>query len=116
MGMVLKMKREFKFDMDIILRNCERFGVKVEKGEGITGVTMNGKPFSVTREIKDAFNELNSASDLVINNTVTSTDVQIQNVFQNQKKRSIEVSMGKSNIMMPEQVSFSKENASLNAA
>ena len=40
--------------MDVILRICERFGVKVEKGENLQGVTMNGKPFDVTEAMKEA--------------------------------------------------------------
>ena len=43
--------RDFKFDIDVILRNCERFEVKIENGENISGVTMNGKPFDVTDEM-----------------------------------------------------------------
>lgn len=47
-----------KFDVDIILRNCERFGVKVEKGENLHGVTMNGNPFDVTDEMDKALGQL----------------------------------------------------------
>lgn len=50
--------RDMKFDVDIILRNCERFGVKVEKGENLHGVTMNGNPFDVTDEMDKALGQL----------------------------------------------------------
>lgn len=45
--------RNFKFDLGVILRNCERFAVQVEKGDQHHGVTMNGKEFDV-REVIDS--------------------------------------------------------------
>ena len=50
--------RDMKFDVDIILRNCEHFDVKVEKGENLHGVTMNGNPFDVTDEMDKALVDL----------------------------------------------------------
>lgn len=45
--------KDYKIDYDVILRNCERFGVKVEKGEGLHGLTINGEEFDV-REVIDS--------------------------------------------------------------
>lgn len=54
--------RDVKFDIDIILRNCKRFGVKVEKGDNIHGVTMNGNPFNVTDVMDKALAYLSEKS------------------------------------------------------
>ena len=48
--------RNFKFDLGVILRNCERFAVQVEKGDQHHGVTMNGKEFDVTEVMESTFN------------------------------------------------------------
>ena len=61
MELVLIM-RDVKFDIDIILRNCKRFGVKVEKGDNIHGVTMNGNPFNVTDVMDKALAYLSEKS------------------------------------------------------
>lgn len=47
---------EHKIDCDAIFRNCERFKVKVAKGEGLHGVTMNGKEFDITEVMESTFN------------------------------------------------------------
>lgn len=50
--------RDFKFDMDIILQNCERFGIKVEKRPEQGSVTMNGQMFDVAEEMERALKAL----------------------------------------------------------
>jgi hypothetical protein len=72
--------RDMKFDVDIILRNCEHFGVKVEKGENLHGVTMNGNPFDVTDEMDKALQFLpddqRGDDDNVVNHTQRSINNQ----------------------------------------
>lgn len=55
-AMVLIM-RDFKFDMDIILRNSERFDVQVSEQPG--SITIKGNPVDVVEEIN---NELGISS------------------------------------------------------
>ena len=108
--MVLTM-REFKFDMDIILRNCERFGVEIEKGEHVSSVTMNGKPFDVTEEMGKAYEELASSSVITVRYTTAVKEMMIQN-----PENSISVTVGTTKKTIPEQASFSWQKSSLNAA
>lgn len=51
-GLYIEMK-DHKIDYDVIFRNCERFGVKVEKGEGLHGVTMNGEEFDIVKVMEN---------------------------------------------------------------
>lgn len=44
--------RDFKFDLDVVLKNCERFGVKVDDTPG--EVTINGQSFDVVEVINKA--------------------------------------------------------------
>ena len=77
--------RDFKFDIDVILRNCERFGVKVERNTGLHGVTMNGKTFDVTEEMENAFNELRYPT-----RTEISKDIVISGASQITGKRMLD--------------------------
>lgn len=43
------MIREFEFDMDVVLKNCERFCVEVDDIPG--KVTINGEDFDVVDKI-----------------------------------------------------------------
>ena len=54
--------KTFKFDMDTLLRNCERYGVKVEKETEKSGVTMNGQPFDVEEVIESVFQEISTST------------------------------------------------------
>ena len=67
--------RNFKFDLAVILRNCERFAVKVEKSERLHGVTMNGEEFDVREVIDSAFepSENNSLENLSLDFTMIFT-------------------------------------------
>lgn len=104
--------REFKFDINVILRNCERFGVKVESMDHCHGVTMNGKPFDVTEEINKAFKELEG-----VTSTTSRTMVSSGTMSQECSKRpEVKVTLGETRKTIPEQDNFSKFYASLNAA
>lgn len=112
MELVLTM-RDMKFDIDIILRNCKRFGVKVEKGDNLHGVTMNGNPFNVTDEMDKAFDEL---SNMHITNSVTSANVETVIVPKNDGFERARVSVGEAGIVLKERSSFSNLKAALYAA
>ena len=57
--MVLDM-RDFKFDLDIVLRNCKRFEVAVEETSKGNSVTLSGEQFDIAEVIKDSFAELSA--------------------------------------------------------
>lgn len=59
--------RDFKFDIDIILKNCNRFGIRVSENTSTSGkVTMEGKLFNVREQIENAFSELGTETSSVI--------------------------------------------------
>ena len=111
MGVVLM--RDFKFDIDVILRNCERFGVKVESGENIHGVTMNGKSFNVTEEMSKALKELDSVTSITTSG-MTATLGQMNQ--ENFGMPEVKATWGTAKCIIPEQASFPEQYASLNAA
>ena len=49
--------QKYKLDLDEIIQDCERFAVKVEKGEGLHGITMNGEEFDVTEVMENCMDE-----------------------------------------------------------
>ena len=104
--------RDFKFDMDVILRNCERFGVKVEIDQHAHGVTMNGKPFDVTEEMHKVFEELSSYPNITTNSAISNQETVIQNL----QTSSLKVTLGTERKAIQEQFNFSSQNAPLNAA